>query len=458
MAGRLRSGNQRKTLFRRATLVLILLGIAVAALIFGDTVPNRLQMVSADTEEDPVPLSAVEKKACVVTIPAFGEIAGANNVSIHVPETRSGPLTIAWMVPEGSLVKAGELLVRFDKTDLELILEKQKNALASINKRIEIAEKAKATSERGLKIDTTSAELDYQYAKDLLPEDKSIFSKWEIMEAEMDTKLEEERLGFLKQKQQLQAQISESDLRLALIDRDQAKAEMDIARKTMEALELTAPVPGVVIYHKRRNVKPEIGDQCWPRQVLLEVMELEKLQARLYVLERDAGGLKAGMEADIQLDSFPDRTFKGRIESVTPLAQSLERNSPLLYFTCDASIAMTPEDLEAVRPGMLLEAGIIRQKFNSCMIVPESAIVTKEDEDLVYTQQNGKFTPRAVETAPGPHGQMLILKGVGEGEIIALRNPFETRKLSLPDFSKASRTENRNRPPSRGMSRMRRSR
>jgi RND family efflux transporter MFP subunit len=437
--------NPRAKIIRRTALFLSLLVIAVLALMFGDTLLNRLQMVLADTDEEPVPVSVVEKSGCVVTIPAFGEVAGANNLSIYVPETRSGALSIAWMIPEGTVVKAGEPLIRFDKTDLELIIEKQKNALASIDERIKLANKAKTNSERGLQIDTESAALDYQYAKDLLPEDKVIFSKWDIMEAEMDTRLEEERLGYLKQKQALQDEISESDIRLALIDKEQAEAELDLARKTMESLELTAPVSGLVIYHRRRNVKPEIGDQCWPRQELMELMELEKLQARLYVLERDAGGLKQGMGADIQLDSFPGRTFKGTIESVTPLAQSLERNSPLLYFTCDASITMAPEDFEDVRPGMALQAEIIKQAYNSCLIVPESAITTKGEQDLVYAQQKGKFVPRPVETAPGPQGQILILGGVKEGETIALRNPFETRKLSLPDFSKAGRAGQPNR-------------
>jgi RND family efflux transporter MFP subunit len=442
--------NPRGKLTRRTAFFLIVLGIAVLALMFGDTLLNRLQMVLADTEEEPVPVSVVEKSDCVVTIPAFGEVAGANTVSIYAPETRSGPLSIAWMIPEGSVVKAGKPLIRFDKTDLELIIEKQKNALASINERIKIAEKAKTSSERGLQMDTASAALDYQYAKDLLPEDQFIFSKWDIMEAGMDIKLEEERLGYLRQKQQLQDQISESDIRLALIDKEQAEAELELARKTMESLELTAPVSGLVIYHKRRNVKPEIGDQVWPRQELIELMELEKLQARVYVLERDAGGLKEGMAADIQLDSFAGRTFKGTIESVTPLAQSLERNSPLLYFTCDASIAMSPEDLNDVRPGMALQAEIIKQAYASCLIVPESAVTTKGEQNLVYAQQKGKFVPRPVEIAPGPQGQTLILAGVREGETIALRNPFETRKLSLPDFSKASRARQPNRRMRRG--------
>ena len=35
------------------------------------------------------------------------------------------------------------------------------------------------------------------------------------------------------------------------------------------------------------------------------------------------------------------------------------------------------------------------------------------------------------------HGQAILLSGVKDGELIALRNPFENRKAHLPDFSKA---------------------
>jgi len=43
-----------------------------------------------------------------------------------------------------------------------------------------------------------------------------------------------------------------------------------------------------------------------------------------------------------------------------------------------------------------------------------------------------------VKTGLSSHGQAIVLSGVKDGEVVALRNPFETRKLYLPDFSKAT--------------------
>ena len=41
-----------------------------------------------------------------------------------------------------------------------------------------------------------------------------------------------------------------------------------------------------------------------------------------------------------------------------------------------------------------------------------------------------------MQTGLSSHGEAIILGGVEDGELIALPNPFETRKLYLPDFSK----------------------
>ena len=45
---------------------------------------------------------------------------------------------------------------------------------------------------------------------------------------------------------------------------------------------------------------------------------------------------------------------------------------------------------------------------------------------------------REVRVGLGKHGQATILSGVNDKELIALKNPFETRQLQLPDFSKAT--------------------
>jgi hypothetical protein len=78
------------------------------------------------------------------------------------------------------------------------------------------------------------------------------------------------------------------------------------------------------------------------------------------------------------------------------------------------------------------------QKYDTCFVVPSSAVNyrEKEKDSLVYVRKGEKFVSKPVQTGLSAHGEAVILSGVEEGDLIALRNPFETRKLYLPDFSK----------------------
>jgi hypothetical protein len=155
------------------------------------------------------------------------------------------------------------------------------------------------------------------------------------------------------------------------------------------------------------------------------------------VLERDAGSLARDKSVVIRLDAIPEKEFHGIVRSVTALAQPLERNSPLKYFTCEVTINDAGQDLRRIKPGMYLKADVILEKYDSCYVVPASAVTTKGMEALVYVKQGEKFVPKPVRVGAETHGQATILSGVEENELIAMRNPFELRKAHLPDFSKA---------------------
>ena len=94
--------------------------------------------------------------------------------------------------------------------------------------------------------------------------------------------------------------------------------------------------------------------------------------------------------------------------------------------------------MKRIKPGMAItNARVIPQKYENCFVVPASAITEKGIDSLAYIKQGDRFVARNVKVGAGMHGQAIILSGVKDGELIALRNPFESRKAHLPDFSKA---------------------
>ncbi len=421
----------------RSAIFICLLGLALYGFVSRDTLRSAIAVVMADTEEDPVPVCRAESEHYAVTIGAEGEITDLESTSINAPRTRTGALTLGWIIPEGSFVEAGATIVRFDSTDAALRLEQQQNALKENEQHYKIALESQRTREETLAMDLTTAELEYQHSLDLIPQDETILSKWDMMEAEIDSTLAKSQIDFLRQKRRAQQRMDQSELEILIIERNNAREEMEVAQQTLDSLDVKSPVSGWVLYHRVRGNEPQIGNQYWPDQTLAEIVNLGALQARLHVLERDAGNLKAGMQVSMQLDAFPDWEFRGLLESVAPLPQSLARNSPLRYYIWDARFNIDPEKLRHIRPGMAVHAEVTTTRYDSCFILPASAVTQKDNRNLVFIQQSEDFLQREVQIAPGSHGLAVITDGIEDGEIIALRNPFEARKLYLPDFGKA---------------------
>lgn len=396
----------------------------------------KLSKVFAATDEDPVPVTEMSRQPFRLTVPATGEIVGLETTSVVTPETRRGSLKLSWLIPEGTFVQAGDTVVRFDGTDAQLDLEQQQNDLLENQLNTQITTLNQGTDEKVLDMDRTDAEMDYEYAMTVMPEDETIFSKWDIITAQADANYAKERIEFLNSKAKTQRRIARSDQQILNIERTKAESEIAVIQSTLNSLELKTTAPGLILYQRDHREDPQIGDEYHPGQGLVELVNLDILQARIYVLERDGGNLEKDLPVVIKLDAIPDKEFHGIISSVSSVAGAIERDSVLRYFTCDVAISDAGRDLKRIRPGMNLRADIVLEEYESVFVVPSSAVTYREQDSIVYVQNEEDFIPKPVEMGLGSHGEAVILSGIEEGELIALRNPFETRQLHLPDFSK----------------------
>ncbi|RPJ82985.1 MAG: HlyD family efflux transporter periplasmic adaptor subunit [Acidobacteria bacterium] len=436
--------TKTRLIVRLSILVILLIG---GVLIFGyrDVLSTRVNKLVTPAEEDPVPVASLSKQPYRLTVPTIGEVIGLGSTAVPTPSTPSGSLKVAWLITEGTFVSAGDPVIRYDSTDARLNLERQQNTLSANQERTKITTGKNTTADKVLGLDRQDAEMEYEYVMTVLPEDETIFAKWDIIEAKIDAGFAKERVSFLKNKTRTQQRIARSDQQILAIEKNQAQAEMSVAERTLNSLELTAPAGGLVLYRRDHRRDPQVGDESFPGQVLVEIVDLAVLQARIYVLERDGGRLAKGQEVVIRLDAVPEKEFHGSVRSAATIAQPLERNSPLRYFSCDVSISDAGDDLKRIRPGMSLRGEVVLTKYDQCFVVPATAVTVKDKDSVVYVQTGKGFTPKTVTTGLNSHGQAVILAGVNDGDVVALRNPFETRKLYLPDFSKGTGDQRRGR-------------
>ncbi len=101
----------------------------------------------------------------------------------------------------------------------------------------------------------------------------------------------------------------------------QAEAALDQVRAALGHSVVEAPFAGVVTV-KHRNV----GETVMPGQPVLTVMDPNDRWVRIYVPEDRVGRVSIGQAAEIRSDSYPDRTYEGRVVFIASEAEFTPRN------------------------------------------------------------------------------------------------------------------------------------
>lgn len=428
-------------LILRVIGIMMLIGACSSATIYRNEIARWLTVkLSFIDNAEVIPVLTLERGPLELDVSAEGEIVGLGSIPVATPRTGAGSLKLAWLAAEGTMATPGEVLIRFDNTDAHLNLESQNNTLTENLIQSKIDAGNQQLNYSSMTADQTTAQIDYEYALETKPEDPAIFSQWEIINAQISAEFAKSKIENLAQKAKTQIRLNRSAQQISTIARTRAQTEVNILEQALSAMEVQAPAQGLVVYRRDFRQDPKIGDSCQPGQVMIDLVDLDALQARIYVLEKEAGGLAKGRPVTIHLDALPDKELHGEIQSLSSVPATIELNGVLKYFICNVTINDARPYLRLIKPGMTLQARIILIKYDSCFMVPASTLDWRESEEKTYVYiKNGKgFEKREVKLGLGKHGQATILDGVNDKELIALRNPFETKKLVLPDFSKAS--------------------
>lgn len=206
------------------------------------------------------------------------------------------------LIKDNQAVKAGDVVAMIDNRDYAVKLNQakaaydrailnQNNAIANLNaanSEIELAQKdveryenlykAGAVSKQTL--DKAVTNLDSIKAKQIIA-DQSIFSS----NPNMNSKVADADLNVLK-------------------------AQLDAAKLAMEYTEIVAPIDGTV-----SNKRVEVGMMVQPGTPLFVIVPNDVWIVANYK-ETQLEKMKIGQEADIKIDAYPHKTFKGRVDSI----------------------------------------------------------------------------------------------------------------------------------------------
>lgn len=212
--------------------------------------------------------------------------------------------------------------------------------------------------------------------------------------------------------------ISLNDFQVAQDADAKAKVDVETALEHLRVLgvdkdhpgavvNIVAPVSGVITDQQVTNAS---GVQGLAGSNPFTISDLSKVWVVCDVYENDLANVHIGETADIRLNAYPDKLFKGRINNIGPILDPNVRTAKVRVEVDNPELLM--------RIGMFVTASFHGQKKERLAALPAAAILHLHDRDWVYVPAGGKKF-RRVEVKAGvnlPDKMQEVLSGVEPGQ------------------------------------------
>ena len=369
-----------------------------------------------------VPVFRAEEGALTRIVVAEGYLKAVQATAISAPAESGQVQRIGWLATEGSQVAAGDVIVRFDPTDLERNLLDGEADRAIAEHEIARSQMENDTKVGNLELDAEVAEHERQQAERFAAKDAQIFSRQQILDAEIDQDLAEHKAVSARSRGDATARQAQAQLDLLGIQRNKADLKIRQARQGLDALVVRAPHAGFLTLERDwQGNSLKAGDQVWPGQKLGEIPDPSAVEALVFVLEADAGGLAPALEATLVVEAHPGREYQARVTRVDALAKPRRWNVPVQYF--EAALAAEGADLAVMKPGQRVRAEIVLERIPSALLVPPQAVVAADGVEVCYRREGDRLVPVEVKVGARGWDRVQILSGLAAGDEVALRDP-----------------------------------
>ncbi len=374
--------------------------------------------------------SLVDKGSFTITVTATGELNAKRSVKVRGPQgMRSAGIyrtTIAELIPEGTVVKAGDYVATLDRTELA---NKLSNLQTEIDQALTQLEQAKidtAIELRGLRDEIINME--FARKEKLLNLEQSKYEPQSVIQqAQLDLERSDRDYKQLKTKYELKQQQNEAKVQEINVLLRQKQLQFNILSKMSDEFRIVAPEDGMIIYARTWNGKKEPGSEisAWD-PVVAELPDLTDMISTTYVNEVDVSRVKEGQDVTVQVDAFPDNQYSGTVLRVANIGEQLRGYDAKVFEV----IVQVHEVDSVMRPAMTTSNEIVTDVLQDVVSVPLEALQT-DSLAYVFKRQNGKAVRQEVITGLTNDDAIVVEFGLHEGDEIFLTVPTDAAKLDF---------------------------
>jgi RND family efflux transporter MFP subunit len=248
----------------------------------------------------------------------------------------------------------------------------------------------------------------------------------------LNVRVESQKMAMENASRELQKQealfkeggVTEKELELARRNALDARLNYEAAQLKTDKLRLKAPISGFIanLQSNAEGTRVPVGFR------LCSIMDYATTLAQVNLPNTDLDHMRIGQDVVVSNYALTDQTFRGRVTAIDPTIDPQTRT-----FTVAIEVA---NDKLILRPGMFVKADIVIENHDNAVIIPKTALQTRDNQPVAFVVQGASAELREVSTGIETREEVEILEGLTEGERLVVKG-HET----LRDKSKVRVTE-----------------
>lgn len=429
--------KKNKTIWILLAVVVVLVA---AAAMFGSKRENGIKVA---TEK-------VEKRAITEVVSASGKIYPEFEVKIS--SDVSGEI-VDLMVEEGDSVTKGQLLLRINPETYQASFER---LVANAN-----SSKAQIANSKSqvAQLEANLAQVKAQLLNAQNAHNRNIQLKKEGIVSQADFEQTETQLMTAKANvKSAEANIvaAKESVKAAEFNAASASASVKEAKENLARTSIYAPTDGIISLLNVEKGERVVGTLQMTGTEILRIANMNTMEVQVDVSENDVNRLSLGDEADIEVDAYIGKTFKGTVTEIANSAQTVQSatsTDQVTNFTVTVRIdASSYKDIKEnirfpFRPGMSASVDIKTNTKKDILTLPIQAVTTRDDKEnddekleVVFTYSADTVGMTVVKTGIQDDKYIEIISGLKGTEEVVIE-PYDAIMRKLEDGKKVIKVD-----------------
>ncbi|MGX9365809.1 PAS domain S-box protein [Desulfoplanes sp. PS50] len=386
---------------------------------------------SADRSQTAVRTVPVSIKPLTSSISMSGKLVPLEIINIVCPYNAK---IIDRRFEYGQKVNKGDILFTLDSTELEETLsEVEETFIQSRQKYEELTNWETSNEVIQIKRRVSKAKMALDKSKNKVTESQLLYDNGIVSANDLDNAREElanNEMSYKESREELDTVLNKGNaenLALARMKFENARAKRTRIRAKLSMSSVRAPVDGVVLKPIGGDTKDsksiEKGASFQEGEVTVAVGNLEGMAVESRVDEVDVQNVRQGQDVAITGEGFLGVVLKGKIQSVSSIAENSAGNMDATMFPVRVVIPrVTGEQRTNIRLGMSANMRVETYNNPEALLVPIGAVTYIEEDRFVMVQDpvSGEIVSRPVVTGMTTLTEVEIRQGLSPEDMVVI--------------------------------------